>query len=243
MRRTVLPVHPRLRHPLTGEPIVAVGFRKSGSPIWPIIGASEGDGSGEGGDDGKPNDDGKPAGGDDGKPKGGDDGKGFPADTPWQDMEPAEQAAYWRHQAQKHEGRTKDWAKLGKTPADVQKMIDDAKPDSDKALEAAREEGRAETRATANAAIVSTVVDTLIPEDKKREDFPILDALDLTKFTKDDGTVDTAKVRSVVQSALGTSVSESPGDTGQGKRGKNGKQSARDAGAAEAERRFASGKK
>jgi hypothetical protein len=28
---------------------------------------------------------------------------GFPADTPWRDMQPAEQTAYWRYQAQRHE--------------------------------------------------------------------------------------------------------------------------------------------
>lgn len=35
-----LPIHPSLRHPLTGEPIRAVGMSKRG-PIWPIMGASE----------------------------------------------------------------------------------------------------------------------------------------------------------------------------------------------------------
>ena len=228
MRRTALPVHPRLRHPLTGEPLVAVGLRKrDGSPIWPIMGGDPTNDDPKDPPADPPND-----------PKDPPKDLGFPANTPWQDMEPAEQAAYWRHQAKKHEDRTKEWTKLGKTPDEVRKTLDDAKPDSQKALEAAREEGRAEARAAANAAIVNTVVETLIPEGKKPEDFPILEALDLTKFTKDDGTVDTAKVRSVVQSALGTSASEPPGDTGQGKRGKNGKQSARDAGAAEAERRF-----
>lgn len=35
-----LPIHPRHRHPLTGEPLRAVGIGKRG-PIWPIMGASE----------------------------------------------------------------------------------------------------------------------------------------------------------------------------------------------------------
>ena len=35
-----LPIHPSKRHPLTGEPLTAVGFSRRG-PIWPIIGASE----------------------------------------------------------------------------------------------------------------------------------------------------------------------------------------------------------
>lgn len=35
-----LPVHPRLRHPLTGRPLQAVGIGKRG-PIWPVLGASD----------------------------------------------------------------------------------------------------------------------------------------------------------------------------------------------------------
>lgn len=33
--------HPFLTHPLTGEPIVALGLRRNGTPIWPVIGAAE----------------------------------------------------------------------------------------------------------------------------------------------------------------------------------------------------------
>lgn len=49
-----LPIHPRLRHPLTGEPLRAVGFSRRG-PIWPILGAAEGGegGSGEGSSSGE----------------------------------------------------------------------------------------------------------------------------------------------------------------------------------------------
>lgn len=35
--------HPTLLHPHTGQPLKAVGRRRDGSPIWPIIGASEDD--------------------------------------------------------------------------------------------------------------------------------------------------------------------------------------------------------
>lgn len=37
-----LPTHPHLRHPLTGEPLRAVGFSRRG-PIWPILGAAPDD--------------------------------------------------------------------------------------------------------------------------------------------------------------------------------------------------------
>lgn len=31
----------KLMHPLTGQPIVPLGYRRNGAPIWPILGASE----------------------------------------------------------------------------------------------------------------------------------------------------------------------------------------------------------
>ena len=36
-----LPVHETLLHPLTGQPLRAIGIRPDGSPLWPIMGASE----------------------------------------------------------------------------------------------------------------------------------------------------------------------------------------------------------
>jgi hypothetical protein len=43
-----LPVHEYLVHPHTGLPLQAVGVRRNGTPIWPIMGASEGDEGGDG---------------------------------------------------------------------------------------------------------------------------------------------------------------------------------------------------
>ncbi len=39
---TPLPTHPTALHPLTGQPLTAVGFSRRG-PIWPIMGASDDD--------------------------------------------------------------------------------------------------------------------------------------------------------------------------------------------------------
>ena len=57
MKHIALPVHPTMRHPHTGLALQAVGFRRSGAPIWPILGASpddsgSGDSGGAGGDGG-----------------------------------------------------------------------------------------------------------------------------------------------------------------------------------------------
>jgi hypothetical protein len=38
---TPLPVHPTMRHPLTGAPIQAIGVGRNGRPMWPVIGASQ----------------------------------------------------------------------------------------------------------------------------------------------------------------------------------------------------------
>ena len=38
---TPLPVHPTKRHPVTGAPLQALGFRRNGDPIWPVMGASQ----------------------------------------------------------------------------------------------------------------------------------------------------------------------------------------------------------
>jgi hypothetical protein len=40
MRNTTLPTHATMVHPITGQPLRAVGFRRDGRPIWPIMGAS-----------------------------------------------------------------------------------------------------------------------------------------------------------------------------------------------------------
>lgn len=36
-----LPTHPRMRHPLTGLPLQAIGLTRAGNPIWPVMGGSQ----------------------------------------------------------------------------------------------------------------------------------------------------------------------------------------------------------
>lgn len=43
MSPKALPFHRHLRHPRTGQRIQALGLRRSGLPIWPILGAADGD--------------------------------------------------------------------------------------------------------------------------------------------------------------------------------------------------------
>ncbi|MCW2758068.1 MAG: hypothetical protein JWO46_1814 [Nocardioidaceae bacterium] len=52
-------VNVTLFHPLTGGPIVPLGYRKNGRPIWPILGGAPDDDDKGKGDDGKESEDGK----------------------------------------------------------------------------------------------------------------------------------------------------------------------------------------
>lgn len=113
-----LPTHPALRHPHTGEPLRAVGVL-NGRPIWPVIGAAEDDnnsgGTGNaGGAGGTGQGSSGAAGGAGGsggagegantgdKPDAGTD-RGYPDNTPIERMTDAQQAAYWKFHARKHE--------------------------------------------------------------------------------------------------------------------------------------------
>lgn len=229
--------HPRLTHPLTGLPLEAAGI-VNGRVIWPILG-------GDPSNDPPPGDEGNkgdPPPGDEGKPKDPPAPNGFPENTALAEMTAEQREAYWKHQARKHEDAEKAYKALGKTPDEIKSLLDASKPDSEKALEAARAEGRAEALATVNQTIADSLVTSRLKSlDKKAEDFPALEALDLTKFTNDDGSLNTDKVTAVIDSiapsAAGGGGNDRGPDKGLGNRG-NAKQSAKDAGRAEAERRF-----
>lgn len=148
-----LPVHPTRRHPLTGEPLQALGHRKDGRTIWPILG----------GDDTVP-----PAGQQTAPPANSNTGGGgsnatdaqgrdlgYPADTPVAEMNDKQQAAYWKHQSRGHENRYVNL--LGGRKADEVKADLDAyatiqreqMTPADQALAARFDEGKAEGRKAA----------------------------------------------------------------------------------------------
>lgn len=208
-----LPVHPSLRHPLTGQPLEAVGVSKRG-PIWPVMGAA---------DDPPPDPPKDPAAGpladppkdpppDPPKPK----EPGFPKDTPLEAMTVDQQLAYWKHQSRKHESTWKDIV--------GDRKVDDVKNDlteyeqirqekltpSEKALEQARNEGREEAAKELNPKFVASAFNTALAHIEKDEDrAELIDTLDLSKFIDDKGNVDTAKVASVAKRIA-------PADTGAG---------------------------
>lgn len=118
-----LPTHPTLTHPRTGEPLHAVGMSRRG-PIWPILGGDGTDDGGQGGngtgnggqggngtgtDNGQNGGQGGAGNGQTGSGSGSgtDDDRGYPTNTPVAEMGPAQQAAYWKFHARKHEDARK----------------------------------------------------------------------------------------------------------------------------------------
>lgn len=214
-----LPLHPSMRHPLTGAPIRAIYVDSRGRARWPIMGGAP-DPDPDPKPDPDPTPDPKPDPKPDPAPKA--DDLGFPKDTPVVEMKPAEQAAYWQHQARKHEDRNKEWQKTldGKTAAEVAaeraelaKLKLDGLSDSEKAVETAKGEGRRE----ASLAVAPQMFDVAlqhVDEDRRKV---LIDSLDLSKVIKEDGTIDTDKVTSIAKTLAPPATGVDP-DYGNGKR-------------------------
>jgi hypothetical protein len=79
------------------------------------------------------------------------DAPAFPSNTPVKDMQPAEQAAYYKHQARKHEDRVKAYGditpeKLAELTRERDELRKSNQSESERAIEEAKESGRAEVR-------------------------------------------------------------------------------------------------
>lgn len=101
----------------------------------------DGDDDGDDGDD----DDGD----DDGDPKLNE--HGFPDKTPWKQMEPAHQAAYWRHQAKRHESRANAAADYDDVKAERDRLKAEKQTPDEKAAEEARAQAESAARADERA--------------------------------------------------------------------------------------------
>lgn len=186
MHRTL----PRLDmlHPLTGAPVVALGWRKDGRPIFPILG---GDPTND-----PPTD--PPA--DPPAPHTPPADKGFPEGTPVAEMSVEQQAAYWKFQSRRHEDRVKAYGDI--SPEKARESLSLAEQLRQAALsdqERAVEEAKAEARA---AAIAENAPRLVAAEFRAAAAGKLTDAqtqalvedLDLTKYLTDKGEVDIEKV-------------------------------------------------
>lgn len=254
MHRTLaLPVHPTNRHPLTGQPIRAIGTRPDGSPLWPILGGDDtvtpaGDqaaadaaaaaaaAAAAGGGTQNATDD-----------QGND--LGYPANTRVAEMTVEQQVAYWRHHSQKHEGRYKslvgdrsfDDAKTAlEQYAEIQRQ---QMTPAEQALTAAREEGKTEGITTERRKAATAIFKATL----EAKDLPADDVAELTAnfsvdgYITDDG-VDTTKIANFAArfAKSGTDDTERRRrDYGGGNRGGGQQSTTRGSrGKAEAQKRF-----
>ncbi|WP_102508109.1 hypothetical protein [Sanguibacter massiliensis] len=158
--------------------------------------------------------------GDGGEPKVNE--HGFPDATPVKDMTEGQQAAYWKHQARKHEDRVKTMSDYETLKAERDALKAKHLTDDEKALDAATtsaaEKARAEVRSEYAARLVTAEFRAAnsgrIPADKLAA---VLDGIEPTKFLTADGEVDTDKVQTFVD-GIAPAKSEKWPDMGQGRR-------------------------
>lgn len=148
---------------------------------------------------------------------------GYPDKTPVAEMPTDQQAAYWKHQARKHEDRVKSMADYETVKAERDQLKQATQTDAEKAIEAAKAEAAEAARAEARKETLPALVKAefkaaaagKIPADRLAT---ILDPLDLTKFLDAAGAeVDTDKVQQYVD-GLAPDGKKWP-DMGQGRRG------------------------
>lgn len=173
-------------HPVTG--LRALGMSKRG-PIWPVLGGSE-DAS-----DTSPVDTGSesPA------------PQGFPTETPLAEMTDAQQAAYWKHHARKHEGTVKAYG--GRTPQQIadletqlnalqtERMSAEEKAVADavsQAREATRVEVEQEWQGKYRTARLEAVAGQILTDKDQLASF--MNIVDTSKFVGEDGDIDTEAV-------------------------------------------------
>lgn len=167
-----LPTHPRLCHPLTGEPLRALGFTKRG-PIWPIMGASE------------------PA------PEADPPGDPAPEPTPEPDPKPedalgdAGKKALDKERADRKaaEKRAKD------AESELEKFREASKTEQEKALDAARKEGQAEALKTTAPRLVAAEFRAALAGRRTADEVAeLIEDLDLSKYLTEAGEVDAERV-------------------------------------------------
>lgn len=159
------------------------------------------------------------------EPQPGDD-RGFPAGTPVAEMTVEQKAAYWKHQARKHEDR----AKASVRAEDHQALKDELEAlrqaqlsDQDKALEQAKAEAKSAGEAAAAQRYQRELVLARL-QIATQQDEGALKYLDHTAFLTDSGEVDADRVAEYAELHR-AATPENPSGSGSrdiGKRGSHG---------------------
>lgn len=147
--------------------------------------------------------------------------KGFPEGTPLTEMTEAQQLAYWKHHARRHEDTVK--AYKGLTPqqvADMQNELQEARDAKlsadDKALKVVREEAAKQARAEAEAqylpqiraAQVQSIASGVVSGDRLSA---FMELVDTTKLLDESGQVSEEKVMGYLTAMYGTTPSQPAG--------------------------------
>lgn len=194
MTQSTLPCHPR-----TG--LAAIGYRRNGTPIWPILGGSEDSGD-NAGDEGTP-----------------------PTDPPPDPVPPADtgktftQADLDKQIQQRLDRERKRFADYDAVKAKAAKLDEIEKAnatDLEKAVNAAKDETRAEiTRGFGEKLARGVMKAELATRMKPADADAILDDLNLAKFVADDGSID----EDAIAKTLARLAPKGAVDLGQGGRG------------------------
>lgn len=138
--------------------------------------------------------------------------KGFPADTPLSEMTVEQREAYWKDKARKHENTARarsDYDEVAAKAAKWDQHEREQVPAQERAVQEAEDRGRqaAESEAAskyAPALVRATFQGLLASTHKQDEIEEALEPLDLSRFLKDDLTVDTDKVKNFATRITGT---------------------------------------
>lgn len=184
-----LPFHPTI------PGMRAIGFLRSGKPVWPVMGGSQPAGDPANNPPADPPADSPadpPADPSATDPPGSDNDRGFPANTAVKDMKPEEQAAYWRF----HDRRKSDTLKAygGITPEEAVRLRDaeeqrrrEGLPPNERALEDARQEAARTAQQDVASQFATDLAEEIatrfIPDDHART--AVMAGIEPSKFLKD----------------------------------------------------------
>ncbi len=168
---------------------------------------------------------------------------GYPKDTPLAEMTAEQQVAYWKHQARKHEGVVKGLGNIDELKAKAAKAdeLEAAKlSDEEKAVATAREEGRQAALAELRPRLVESAFRSVAGQRQlpAEQTDTLWQGVNPQAFLTDTGEVDTDKVTRYLGAI--TPVEDPKAglyNTGGGQRDLI-KQTDREAGLAEAQKRF-----
>lgn len=176
---------------------------------------------------------------------------GFPANTPIAEMTDAQQAAYWKFHARRHEAafNQANVAELQRQAQELAALKAATQTDTEKAIEAARAEGRTAALREAAGKLVeahfTAATANRMTDDQRNA---LLTGIDRRQFLAADGvSVDTAKLTAFVDQIAPAATANPPGtppatgprlDVGQGRHAPTARPSGIEAGRELARKRF-----